>query len=174
MDTTTDSTTDFMQESKRPDFLSVICILTWVLCGILFIFSVLGILSNPSPEEQYEQIEEIRKHSAVAADRMEEALAEQTTGGKLLNTALSLVALGLSALGAYLMWQLKKRGFFVYLAGELLPYLGFAFGGAKAIGAMGASFKMSENATLGVVIGIMLFFDAVFIVMYALNLKHMK
>lgn len=168
------TTIDFMQEPARPQFLSVLCILTWVLSGLLFISTVWSAINQPTPEEQYEQIEKIREVSPQAAERMEAALEGQSDTFKIVNTILNLLALGFTVFGAMQMWQLKKKGFYLYLVGELLPYLSFVVGGAKAIGAMGAMSGMSEGATIGIALGMMLLFDGIFIAMYAANLKHMK
>lgn len=165
---------DFMEESARPQFLSVLCILTWVMSALMFISTLWGAFNQPTPEEQFEQIEKIRERSPEMADRMEAAFESQSDSYKIVNTILTLIALGLTSFGVMLMWQLKKNGFYFYLVGELIPYLGFAMGGTKAIGAMGAMTGMSESAMVGIAIGVMALFDGVFIAMYAANFKHMK
>jgi hypothetical protein len=173
MENTTEPTTTaaFLPEPARPQFLSVLCILTWISCGILFITTVWGVAFKPSKEEQYEQIEKIREMSPEAADKMEAVLEKQDGTSELLGTALSLIAIGLSAYGAYLMWQLRRRGFYFYVAGEVLPYLGFLTGGAEAMAALGS---IGGGATASILIGIMVILDVVFIAMYAMNLKHMR
>lgn len=159
---------------QRPQFLSVLCILTWITCGFVFISTVGNILFQKSPEEQMEQIEQMRSISPEAADQMEAALdAQNNDGFKAVNTAITLIACGLSAFGAVMMWQLRKKGFFLYIAGELIPYLSFAFGGAKAMSALGAMGGMSGSAVLGITIAVMALFDGIFIAMYAANTKHM-
>src|SRR5689334_16169497 len=125
METTVNETSGIAAEPMRPQFLSVLCILTWVCAGLMFVASVWGILFQPSPEKQLEKIEEMRSVSPEMADKMEAALEKQGGTMQVVNTILSLIALALSAYGAYMMWQLKKTGFYLYLAGELLPYLGF-------------------------------------------------
>jgi hypothetical protein len=171
METTSTPLSNEMQPA-RPQFLSVLCILTWICCGLLFIMTVWGIAFKPSIEERYEQIEKMRDISPEAAENLEAVLENQDTGGQLMGTALSLIAILLSAYGAYLMWQLKKRGFYFYVAGELLPYLGFVTGGAQAVAAISSIGGASGIAT--VVIGIMVLFDVLFIGLYAMNLKHLR
>ena len=106
---------------KRPHLLTTACILTWVCCGFLLITTAWGLVMN-TPEKQAERMEEMRKYNPEMADKMEEALADQGNAGQIINNALGLLAMGLSALGAYMMWNLRKKGFYVYLAGEALPY----------------------------------------------------
>jgi hypothetical protein len=128
-----------------------------------------------SPEQQLEKIEQLRQYNPEAADQMEVFLQKQQEAGpgqQILMNVITLIALGVSAFGAYLMWQLKRSGFFIYVAGELLPYLSFAFGGTDELSAAGAMSGMG-SAMVGIVIGVMLIFDAAFIIMYAVNLKYM-
>ena len=159
----------------RPQFLTVLCILTWIACGLIFISTLWKVLMPETPEKQLEQIEKVRQVNPAAADQMEALLAKQQEAGPartIMMNVLTLVALGLSAFGAYMMWQLKRTGFYVYLAGELLPYLGFLAGGTEELNAAGSMSGMGSSFA-GLVIGVMLLFDAAFIVMYAVNLKHM-
>ncbi len=164
---------DFMSEPARPQFLSVICILTWVCCGFMFITTVWNVLFQQSPEQQMEQIEKIRQLNPEAAEQMELALENQSQSFKTINTLLTLIALALTAFGTWMMWNLKKNGFYFYLAGEFLPYLAFFMGGAEAMSSMSAMTGMSASAVLGITIAVMALFDGVFIAMYAANTKHM-
>jgi len=61
-----------------------------------------------------------------------------------------------------MMWKLKKTGFYIYVIGEIAPViLPFVlFGGFGVLG------------TMALVMG--LIFPIAFIIMYALNLKHMS
>lgn len=170
----TNQVNDFMPEPARPQFLSALCILTWVCSGIIFIMTVWGAVFQPSPEEQLQQIEKIREVNPAAADQMEMALENQSASYKIINTLLTLVGLGLTTYGVWLMWNLKKKGLYLYIAGELVPYLSFAFGGAEAMGSMSAMTGMSKAALVGAMIGVMALFDGIFIAMYAANAKHMK
>ena len=59
------------------------------------------------------------------------------------------------------MWKLKKIGFFIYCFGEITPAIsGFLLGAGGLIG--------SSAAILGLLLAI------VWIVLYAVNLKHMN
>ncbi len=155
---------------KRPQFLSVLCILTWTMCGLSLIMSLYGLVAKPSAEVQKQQIEQIREINPEAADKMEASINASSQG---LGTALNLLAVVLSGFGAYMMWNLKKTGFYLYIAGELIPYIGMATGGAAALGALSSLGKGAEAAG-AIVIGLLLIIDIVFIVLYGLNLKHMN
>lgn len=159
---------------QRPQFLTVLCILSWIACGFIFLSTVSNVLFQKSPEEQMEQIEKMREVSPEAADQMEAALeAQNDSTMKVVNTAITLVSCGLSFFGVLMMWQLRRKGLYLYIVGELLPYLGFVFGGAKAMSAVGAMAGMSGGAMLGIIIGVMALFDGVFFAMYGANAKHM-
>ena len=164
---------DVMPKQERPQFLSVLCILTWIACGFIFISTVWGVLFQPGPEEQYEQIEKMREISPEAADKMEIAFAQQSGGSQIMGTILNLVAIALSAFGAYRMWNLFRNGFYIYIAGEVVPYLGFLFTGTEALSAMGSMSGVGE-AMVGIAVGVMVLLDIVFIVMYGANLKYMR
>lgn len=164
----------FVPEEGRPQFLSVLCILTWICSGLMFLSTAWSVLFQPSQEEMYTQIEEMRKISPEGADRMEAAYESQTPMSKGVSTGLSLIGLGLTVLGTVQMWQLKRGGFKFYLAGELLPYLAFFFTGTEGLQAMGAMGGMSANTIAFIAITVMLIFDGIFIGMYAANLKYMN
>ena len=60
------------------------------------------------------------------------------------------------------------------MVAELVPYLGFLFTGSAAFEAQAGKSGMSASAIMAIAIVVMVVFDAIFIAMYAANLKHMK
>ncbi|MBS1651327.1 MAG: hypothetical protein JSU07_04875 [Bacteroidetes bacterium] len=160
------------QNSPRPQLLSVSCILTWVCCGLMFILSLWGLLRD-TPENRAQQIEKMRQVNPEMADKMEEAMSETSNSSKQVNTAVNFICLAFSAIGATLMWQLKKKGFYLYLAGEIVPYTGMFLSGKTSMAAL-SGFGSMGTTIFATAIAIMIIFDAVFIGFYAVNLKHMK
>jgi len=82
---------------------------------------------------------------------------------------ISLVCQALCLIGVIMMWKLKKTGFFLYLVGEIVPsiYSLIVYGGAAAsIPFLGDAVLMIYILSFG--------FPIAFIIMYALNLKHMS
>lgn len=154
----------------RPQFLSVLCILTWIACGLILLSTVWGVVFQQSPEEQYENIEKMREANPELADKFEAAYEAQAESNQTVGLVINLVALALSAYGAYMMWQLKRSGFYVYTAGEVIPYFGFLAGGSSE----SMLSMMGGPGMMATVIGVMVVFDLAFIIMYALNLKHMR
>jgi hypothetical protein len=155
---------------ERPQFLTVLCILTWIACGFMFVTTLMNVVIQPSPE----QIERIREANPAAADQLEEAIEQQGHSGQIANTSITLAALLVSAFGAYGMWKLRKRGFLLYICGELLPYLGLLIVGTGSLAASASMTGMTEEAFVAMAIGIMVVFDLIFILLYASNLKHMR
>lgn len=133
---------------KRPVFLTVLCILTFISAGIEFIAA----LFTPLFAEQV--IEFIKNAPNYDETVMEEAIIVLRAGWGyyLIRAALALGALS----GAILMWKLRKKGFHIYALSNLIalfvPMLMFSI-------AIGWS---------GIIV------TACFIALYALHLKHMK
>lgn len=175
METPTENTFSMeMMEPKRPQFLTVICVLSFIMCGLSLLGGIWGIIRN-TPENMAESIEQMRAVSPQMADQMEQQMTEmQESTYAQISPYLNFIYILLSFLGVMMMWKLKKKGFYVYLAGELLPYVGLLLAGKQAMAMMGAA-GGGMAQTMGIVIMVfMLVFDAAFIVMYALNLKHMN
>jgi hypothetical protein len=86
-------------EAKRPTFLTVLCILTFIGSGLGVLGGILGLLG-----------------SSVLA-------TFAPAGGTVLVSVLSLLASVLCLFGAIQMWGLKKMGFMLYLGGSVLSLI---------------------------------------------------
>lgn len=163
-----------MQEPKRPQLLTVICILGFIMCGLGLLGGIYNIIQN-TPENMAESVEKVRQFSPEMADKMEEnMMAMQDSTYMQISPYLNLVFLLLSFMGILMMWKLQQKGFYIYLAGEILPYLGFIVAAKESMAAMNMAGGGMGQAVGAVIVGFMLVFDAAFIIMYAVNLKHMK
>ena len=162
-----------MQEPKRPQLLTVICILSFIMCGLGLIGGVWNIIQN-TPENMAESIDKMRSFSPEMADKMEENMAAQDNVYMQISPYLNFVYILLSFMGALMMWKLQKKGFYIYLAGEILPYLGFIVAGKETMAMMGGPGGGSGQMAGMVVVGLMLLFDVAFVIMYAVNLKKMN
>jgi hypothetical protein len=118
-----------MTNSTRPTFLTVLCILSFIGCGL----AVLGSFAT------------ITKLTGI----------------------LGLVAALVCLYGVIQMWKLKKMGFWIYLVGEIAPIIITAV----TVGVAGL-FTFAGGFT-AIMIGLGSIFTIAFIIMYALNLKHM-
>jgi len=147
---------------ERPKFLKVLCILS-------FVGAPLGLISGIMNYFTYSNLEKLG--SAVDAaggdgKSMEKSLEALSSAFQMdyKKIAMGYMIIGLLNLvilaGALIMWNLKKMGFYVYTLGQV-AILGVMFG---YIGGM-----------VGGIMGIMTaIFAIAFIIMYAVNLKHMK
>ncbi len=165
----TDVNPNMAATPARPTLLTVICILS-------FIMGAWGIFSG---------IQNLTVDQTAALDKarmeMEQAradLGDQAGGlpGQMLDSAMELAEktaenakpIGISTIvlsllslfGVWQMWNLRKNGFWLYLlasVGGLISTVYFLGGSMMAIFSMGVAG----------------FFSLVFIVLYAVNLKHM-
>ena len=90
-------------ESKRPGFLTVLCVLTFIGSSLGILFSLFGAIGVGALEGM--------------ASRFAGASVQSSGSGMLIAMAL-FSALCLT--GAIFMWNLKKMGFFLYVIAQAL------------------------------------------------------
>ena len=156
-------------KSKRPRFLTVLCVLSFIWAGLAIAAGVMGQIYN-TPENMRANIEQVRAQSPARAAMMEKGIERQENSvmGKIQNYLLILIEV-ISVLGVIMMFNLNKVGFYIYAAIEILPYSMLFFGDEDSSMDMG----MGPGATKAFGI-IFVLIDVGFVVMYGLNLKHMK
>lgn len=166
-----------MNDDKRPTFLTVLCILTFIGSGF-------GILSGLISFTGLNDIEEAMNNArAQAADPVSQTILEEidVAGMQKIQTwanILGLLASVLCLAGALIMWRLKKFGFILYVAGHAATI----FGAYIALGIMQKMGDMLPGEAVGglmqsmgaAVMVITILFSIGFIVMYGVNLKAMK
>ncbi len=166
-----DSTFDLNQgPKKRPVFLTVLCILTFVGSGFSLLSSVYGLAAQKTVEEMTSEMEKAQAamgQSNVFID----AIAENAVDihkWTILGNYLGLGSAILGLAGALLMWKLRKSGFFIYVAGQIPPFFTLfgMYSAMKDIPFMG--FAMVIGAIFAAI------FSVGFVIMYGLNLKHMR
>ena len=162
-----------MSAPKRPQFLTVLCVLSFIMCAFLFLSGVWNAIQN-TPEHLLESAEQVRSFSPEMADQIEQqAVAMQESTYMQIRPYLDLVFVLITFLGVLMMWKLNKKGFWLYLVGELAPYLGLIFAAKETMAMMNSSGKAGQIGG-AIAIVLMVIFDIAFIAMYAVNLKHMK
>ncbi len=150
----------------RGAFLTVICILTFIGSGWGIIKSItryagadtIAALASEAIKDAGANVEE--QNARSFAKLLMNSAAESLNADNIRKSAIfeflsNILTLG----GAILMWNRKKIGFYMYIAG-ILVLIAVPFAMGRLLGAIGASF-----------IG---FIGVVFIVMYAVNLKYMN
>lgn len=155
-------TLDNPATAKRPAFLTVLCILTFIGSGLGVLGGILGLIGSS-----------FLAYFAPA-------------GSSLLVGALGLIGSALCLFGAIKMWGLSKQGFTLYLAGSALAIVAglvniFTFEVPEITGAsdeFSAAFNESMNSAAQTSLWSGFIFSLVitvaFVLMYNANRKHLK
>jgi hypothetical protein len=154
----------------RPTFLTVVCIISYVLLGWQILNGLTGAIFGRLTSTFEPVLKRIIERDvdlgdvpvgirSLVEDSFDVAYKamEHATTISLLSLLLSVIAL----FGVIMMWQLKKTGFYLYTGSKIfvliipLIFLGFNF----------ITFVVVTTSGL---------FALVFIILFAVNLKHMK
>ncbi|MEO6232362.1 MAG: hypothetical protein ABJB11_22935 [Ferruginibacter sp.] len=158
---------------SRPGFLTVICILTFIGSGWGIIG---GVIQFATSDKQASQIIVAKKKAASDIQKKGDNNAGTRFAEKMVNsmstafTAENFRKAGIAAIigalfclaGALLMWRLKRTGFYSYILGVLIgivsPFIIY-----------GNDNLMAIITSIGVG-----FIGLVFIILYGVNVKHMR
>ena len=148
---------------KLPTGLNVLTILTFIGCGIFMLFSLAtpwllkfskgmmdkAVQSGELTPEKLQKIQEGRAQIELSEVNMIPLMI------------IGIVGIVLCFVGALMMRKLKKDGYWIYVAGEILPLVATVF-------IMGTS-QYKEPTSL-----IMLIFPIAFVILYTMQRKHLK
>lgn len=171
------------QPKKRTTFIIVLCILTFVGSGFNLVTNIYGYFTAGEAAQQMQLAQKMTQNDSVFAERPGKAntkdslknkegerfakkimstMADSFTEDKLKKNALGAIAAAILCLsGAFLMFNINKKGYYLYLAGTLLGIaIPLVLYGSNLVGIIGS-----------VVSG---FFGLVFCILYGVNLKDMK
>jgi hypothetical protein len=153
----------------RPTLLTVICIISFIMgaWGVINGIQTVTTDQTAAIEEGRAKMEEAKAQLGDQADgmagRMMDSAMEMTEraaeNAKPMGIAGVVLAL-ISLFGVWQMWNLKKSGFWLYVLAAI---------GGLAVPIVYLGSSMMALASVGFV-G---FFSLVFIILYAVNLKHM-
>lgn len=155
---------------KRPTFLTVLCILSFIGSGLLLGSTIVNYFTFESSypaqmekwEETMENLSDAGIDSGFAYNGVENSLItlEKTSQNLGQITGANALFALLSLLGVFLMFKLKKNGFYLYTFANLfwilVPLVLIDFNAA-----------MMTAIMTGVV-------TVIFVILYAMNLKHME
>jgi hypothetical protein len=143
----------------RPQFLKVLCILSFVACGLFILIYSLGSMAMGMSEENISGVWDKVIESQPQLESVNPVDFFHEVGKLCLYNLLTNIA---SLVGVILMWRLNKIGFVIYIIAEL------------ATNFMGLDMNVegADKSSLSMIFSIAV--DLVFIVMYALNLKYMN
>lgn len=160
----------------RPTLLTVLCILTFIGSSWLIVSNIWAYgtaaktaemisvaskreINDSTFQKDSANAKVIRKKHSLFGERMMLSVAKIMTADNIRKNATGTV---LSALitffGALMMWRLKRRGFYIYIAGTLLGIIIPLYFYGVNMASIGISFFPG-------------FFGLIFIALYALNFK---
>jgi len=160
------------EEQKRPVFLLVLCILTFINTGFSFLTGIFQLISGPISSEklldakvefaqQASQLKEVGMESFVGLIEKIEKITEASNKHHYLLYLTSIIIVLLGAYGAFLMLKGKKLGFHIYIIYCLLAaFQLYLFVSAQYI------------PTFLTITGLL--FSILWIFLYSRNLKWMK
>lgn len=157
---------------KRPVFLTVLCILTFISTGLAMLGFVFSLLVGPMSEDDLEtitangmvQVNELRDQGMTyMADQMEKInnIQSFTNQSHYLVLGVNFCAIVLGFAGALLMWRGNKLGFHSYILYNIISILSIY-----------VAVPVNEVPTLMIILGVI--FSVIFIFMYSRNLKWLK
>jgi len=149
-----------MEGNQRPGFLKVLCILSFVLCGLwLLLFSIAAIVCFNINEDTISQAwDRVIAMQPLLVDTDPVLFFREVAKLCVYNFGAN----ALSLVGVIMMWRLNRTGFFIYAGAEL----------AANFLALAVDFPGNDSFSGSFFFNLII--DVVFIVMYALNLKQMK
>lgn len=148
-----------MVPATLPKFLKVLCILTFIAVGLGLVGGLYNLVKAPYALEEYETMMEV-SGGAFEGEGFMGSMMEMAHANAVNALPLALTTIGANLFclfGALMMWKLRKVGFYAYVCGQVL-----------AIAIPTILMGVSGWMMLGVI------FPIAFIIMYAVNLKHMS
>jgi hypothetical protein len=151
-----------MDEKKLPTGLNVLTILTFIACAYELYTSIKNFIGGADAlkkldEAQAKMAEAPAWAKQFAGPEMRELL-QQSLDNKLPMLIISLVATSLCVYGAIEMRKLKKQGYFLWLIGEILPYISVA---------------IFASAFFKTFVVYFMIFPIIFIILYTVQRKHL-
>ena len=146
-------------ESERPQFLKILCILSFVASGLLLLIYAIGTLSLRMNEEIIGTFwTEVIKVQPVL-ENVDPIIFFHELG---MICIYSLIANIISLIGIIMMWRLNKIGFYIYVFAEITAnFLSLNLNTGE-----------QNQPYSGLVLPILI--DLIFIGLYFMNLKHMN
>lgn len=124
-----DFSTAIGEKPKLPSGINVLTILTFIGCAVGLIFGVLNFVNGKANLDKMEETINGAGYDqlpAMAKKFMNPEMLEMARKGyenRVPILAITLIGIGLCFYGALQMRQLKKQGYYLYLAGEILPFV---------------------------------------------------
>jgi hypothetical protein len=147
---------------KRPEFLTLLCVLSFIGIGFSFFDSLVKIFLQTS-SNLIKLLNQINSVFGNIIDNQGEYIQTQHIIG-----FIAIIAALICLAGVIMMCKLHKTGYFIYILGEIAPPIAvILLAGYSGFNGIYASVYMIS-------LMISFIFPIAFIIMYGLNLKHMK
>ncbi|UEG48572.1 hypothetical protein LK994_07975 [Ferruginibacter lapsinanis] len=149
--------------SKLPQSLNVLTILTFIGCGI----GALGAVATPFIMKFSKEM--MDKATSMSTEMSDKQLADIARGKHMIEltqqniiplTIIGVISIIACLVGALWMRKLKKDGYWLYVSGEVLPLIGNAV-------FLGAAAYADWKSYLGLLVPV------VFIILYTLQRKYL-
>lgn len=144
---------------ERPQFLKILCILSFVTCGLLIIIYAIGSSLLGMGEETITSVWDKIIETQPQLESLDPVSTIHEIGKLCLyNLLLNIISL----VGVIMMWRLNKIGLFIYAAAEL------------ATNFLGLDVGVAEDGKGYTSMIIWIIIDLIFIGMYAINMKRIQ
>lgn len=155
------------KETNTPTFLKVLCVLSWVMAGLSSFSLIAGLFTLGADKEyqvdmlldQRDEMADLMGEDSIFAQMMDMSIEMLDYQGLAL--IISFLTIVLGSIFVYMMYKLKKTGFYLY-------------SGLHILVGLAPLFYLTINGGLGLAVAINLVITGVFILLYGLNVKHMK
>ncbi len=168
------NTLELTTTNPLPKFLKTLCILSFIMCGLMLLFGLMGLKNLFMSAEDIMAMNPYMQKMQDNNPESYQAILDSMQY-KNISAIMGFLVPLISLTGVIYMWKMKKTGFYIYLIGEVLPYLVVYL--TSGLSVMYASTSMMGDKgemIINIFLGSVVLFDIVFIILYALNLKHMK
>lgn len=156
------------ENSRLPGSINTLTILTFIGCGVAFLFTVYGFFTL---EKSYE--ESMRMINSGDIDKMPDfvkkmldpkamEMMQKQIENKIPIFGVGMLGLALCTYGAILMRKLQKQGYYLWLLGNIVPLI-------TSVILLG-----TESLTTNIFSVIILVIEVIFAILYAMQLKYMK
>lgn len=165
---------DFLPETpKRSQTLTTLCILSFIMCAIGVLLGLYNMYQS-QPDVMQQNIEKVRAFNPEMADQMENnVIAMQESPFAKVYPYINLVFILLSFLGVLMMWNMNKKGFYIYSIAEILPYSSYFFMKSASVQIPGMSSDMASKIMI-ITMVVMILIDVLFVGLYAKQTKDFK
>ena len=155
----------FINDDKRPAFLTLLCILTFIGSGFAILGGLFNLMFSKFTESTLKLTSTMMENNP-ASEFISFDVEQMMIWQKYINIS-SLIGGLICLAGALLMWKQKKIGYFLYIPGAIIPAI-------VALIGMQYMFtgKLSGFSALGGYFTVLM--SVVFIILYGINYKSLN